>query len=405
MRVAHVITRLIVGGAQQNTAASVLGLCKKPDLEVSLISGPTSGPEGSLEPALAGLPGVLTIVPELVRPVAPRKDWLALRRLTGLFRARRPDIVHTHSGKAGILGRLAAARARVPTVIHTIHGPSFGRFQGPVKNLLLRGAEQYAAKVTTHFVSVAEAMSEQYLAAGIGHPGQYTTIFSGFDLEPFLSAAKDPAGRARLGIGPGEVVVGMLARFCQHKGHDDLFAIAPGLARQCPGIKFLLVGDGPWRNRFEKRARALGLGQHFVFTGLVQPDAVPPLLGILDALVHLSRREGLARALPQAMAAGKPVVSYDCDGAREVCRENETGFLVAPGDLSRLNERLVQVLRDPALRQRLGNAGREFVRARFDVQHMVDEVYRLYLRLAPGKNGQDAAVARTAAGAHAQEQL
>jgi len=382
MRLAHVITRLIVGGAQENTVASVLGLRKKPGLEVSLISGPTTGPEGSLEPIVAAVPGLLTIVPELVRPVAPWADWLALRRLTGLFRSNVPDIVHTHSGKAGILGRLAAARAGVPTIIHTIHGPSFGRFQGRARNFLFGRAEQYAASATTHFVSVAEAMTEQYLSAGIGCAAQYTTIFSGFDLNPFLTAPNDPAVRARLGIGPADVVLGMVARFFELKGHDDLFAIAPGLARQCPAIKFLLVGDGPWRKRFEKRAQALGLGRHFVFTGLVPPEAVPRLLGIMDALVHLSRREGLPRALPQAMATGKPVVSYDCDGAKEVCRENETGFLIDPGDLSRLNERLVQLVRDPALRQRLGAAGRELVRARFGVQQMVDDLYRLYLRLA-----------------------
>jgi glycosyltransferase involved in cell wall biosynthesis len=382
MRVAHVITRLIVGGAQENTVASVLGLRGKPGLEVSLISGPTSGPEGSLESAFADAPDVLTIVPELVRPVVPWRDWLALKKLTELCRARRPDIVHTHSGKAGVLGRLAAARAGVPVIIHTIHGPSFGPFQGPLRNLVFQQAERHAAKVTTHFVSVADAMTEQYLAAGIGRPGQFSTIFSGFSLESFLAATNDPALRARLGIAPGDVVLGMIARFCNLKGHDDLFEIAPELAQQCPTTKFLLVGDGPWRRRFEDRAQALGLKQHFVFTGLVRPVEVPPLMGIMDAVVHLSRREGLARALPQALAAGKPVVAYDCDGAKEVCIENETGFLVSPGDLPGLTQRLVRVLRDPGLRKRFGEAGRALVQGRFGVQHMVDELHRLYVRLS-----------------------
>src|SRR5579859_929872 len=134
MRVTHVITRLIVGGAQENTIASVLGLRQKPGLEVELISGPSLGAEGSLESAFANAPGVLRIVPELTRPVAPWSDWKALRRLTDIFRADRPAIVHTHSGKAGVLGRLAAARAGVPVIIHTIHGPSFGSFQGWLPN-------------------------------------------------------------------------------------------------------------------------------------------------------------------------------------------------------------------------------------------------------------------------------
>ncbi|MEI8040895.1 MAG: glycosyltransferase, partial [Verrucomicrobiota bacterium] len=120
MRVAHVITRLIVGGAQENTLASVLGLRRKPAVEAELIAGPARGPEGSLEPECSAFPGMLTILPELVRPIHPWKDAQAFRRLAGLFRERRPDIVHTHSGKAGILGRLAAAHAGVPFIIHTI---------------------------------------------------------------------------------------------------------------------------------------------------------------------------------------------------------------------------------------------------------------------------------------------
>src|SRR6516165_5115983 len=163
MRVIHVITRLIVGGAQENTVTSVLGLRKKPDLEVSLISGPTEGPEGSLESLFSSCPSALRILPELVRPVRLWKDRKALKRLTALFRAEAPDLVHTHSGKAGVIGRLAAARAGVPLIIHTIHGPTFGSFQGTAANILFRAAERRAGRVTNHFVVVADAMKEQYL--------------------------------------------------------------------------------------------------------------------------------------------------------------------------------------------------------------------------------------------------
>jgi glycosyltransferase involved in cell wall biosynthesis len=381
MRVTHVITRLIVGGAQENTIASVLGLRAKPGVEVDLVSGPTLGPEGSLESVLAGHPGLLTILPQLVRPLHPWKDSLAWRKLTELFRARRPQIVHTHSGKAGVLGRLAAARAGVPIIIHTIHGPSFGTFQGQLANLLFRSAEHYASRATTHFVVVADAMKQQYVAAGIGRPDQYTRIVSGFPLEPFLASTNDLALRARLGLAPDDVVIGKIARLFKLKGHDDLFTIAPALVRSCPRIKFLLVGDGFWRERFEDRARSSGLEKHVVFAGLVPPDAVPRLVGIMDILVHLSLREGLPRALPQALAAARPVVAYDADGAREVCLENETGFLLPPGDLAGLRERLLRLAGDPALRERLGRRGQQLVQESFGVQRMVDDLYNLYLRL------------------------
>lgn len=381
MRITHVITRLIVGGAQENTVASVLGLREKPGLHVNLVAGPTVGPEGSLEPVLGTQPGLLTIVPQLVRPLHPWKDWLALRRLTEVFRACPPQIVHTHSGKAGVLGRLAAARAGVPIIVHTIHGPSFGPFQSAPANLLFRSAERYAARATTHFVVVAEAMKQQYLSAGIGSPDRYTKIFSGFPLEPFLASANDLGLRAKLGLTPEDIVIGKIARLFKLKGHEDLFTIAPTLVRSCPRIKFLLVGDGLWRPRFEALARSLNLQKNIVFTGLVPPAEVPRLMGVMDIVVHLSSREGLPRALPQALAAGRPVVAYDSDGANEVCLENKTGFLVHPRDLPGLQQRLLLLAQDAPLRERLGQCGQQFVQERFGVQRMVDDLYQLYLRL------------------------
>jgi glycosyltransferase involved in cell wall biosynthesis len=382
MRVIHVITRLIVGGAQENTVASVLGLRGKPGLEVDLISGPTSGPEGSLESSFDGTPGTLTITRHLVRPVHPLRDCLALRDLTRLFRARRPDMVHTHSSKAGVLGRLAARRAGVPIILHTIHGPSFGPFQGALANALFTAAERRAARCTTHFVVVADAMRDQFLAAGIGRPDQFTRIFSGFPLEPFLHARNDAALRERLGLAMDDFVVGKIARLFKLKGHDDLIDAAPELIRRCPRMKFLLVGGGPWQARIESRVRALGLQPHFIFTGLVPPTEIPALVGVMDALVHLSSREGIARALPQALAAARPVVAYDLDGAREVCLDNETGFLIPSRDRQRLIERLIQLANDPALRERLGRRGQKLVQEWFPIQRMVDDLHALYLRLA-----------------------
>jgi glycosyltransferase involved in cell wall biosynthesis len=383
MRVTHIITRLIVGGAQENTVASVRGLRLKPGLTVDLISGRSEGPEGSLEHLLADCPATLQILPELVRPVRPWTDWLAYRRLTETVYRLQPDIVHTHSGKAGVLGRLAAARARVPVIIHTIHGPSFGAFQGRLPNMVFRLAERYAARVTSHFVVVADAMTRRYLDAGIGKPDQYSRIFSGFELEPFLTSTNDPQLRARLGIAPQDFVIGKNARLCELKGHADLFAVAPKLVRAHPQIKFLLVGDGQYRDKFERWAAAPELAGHFIFTGLVAPETVAAMVGIMDVVVHLSSREGLARALPQALAAARPAVAYDCDGATEVCLDNKTGFLVRLGDLEGLSQRLLQLAKDEGLRARLGMAGREFVQSRFGIQTMVDELYALYKRLSP----------------------
>jgi glycosyltransferase involved in cell wall biosynthesis len=181
---------------------------------------------------------------------------------------------------------------------------------------------------------------------------------------------------------PDDFVVGTIARLFKLKGHDDLFAVASELVRRCPQMKFLLVGDGEYRARFETLARSLKLEHHFVFTGLVPPGEVASLVGIMDALVHLSLREGLPRALPQALAAAKPVIAYDCDGAREVCLENETGFLLRPGDLEGLKNRLLQLANNPALGEKFGRHGQNFVRQNFSAEGMVDGIYSLYQKLA-----------------------
>ena len=338
-------------------------------------------------PVVEAIPGLLRTEPHLLRAIHPYHDLLAYLALRRHFRRTRPVLVHTHSGKAGILGRLAARHASVPVVVHTVHGPSFGPFQGRLANEVFTRAERVAGRVTDHFVVVAEAMRDQYLNAGIGRREDYTRVFSGFDLKPYLTATRNPALAARWGLKPGDFVVGKIARLFELKGHDDLFEAAPELVRRIPNIRFLLVGDGPWRARFEALAASPGLTGRFVFTGLVKPEEVAAQVGLMDALVHLSRREGLPRALPQASAAGKPLVAFDCDGAGEVCRTGETGFLIPPGDRAALVDSLTRLAADPALCQRLGMVGREFVRSRFSVDRMVSDLDQLYRYLIGQRGG------------------
>jgi len=363
MKVCHVITRLIVGGAQENTVATCLGL-RKLGYDCDLVTGPQTGPEGSLD---AGMP--VTIITELRREPNPVFDALACRELYRRFRARRYDIVHTHSGKAGFIGRLAAKLAGVPVIVHTIHGPSFYRYQNPIGNLIFRWAEQLAGEWTTQFVSVADAMTEQYQAAGI--TGKYVTIHSGMNLEPFLR------------IEPRQdFVVGKIARLFRLKGHEFLFEAAPQIVAAVPNVKFLLVGDGIYRERYERWAERLGLRDRFIFTGLVRPDEIPGYVAQMDVLVHLSLREGLPRALSQALAAGKPVVAFDVDGAREVCRDDETGVLVRAGDAGGVASAVIRLLQDKLLAAKLGNRGRELVRAEFSEELMVQRIDKLYQRLS-----------------------
>jgi glycosyltransferase involved in cell wall biosynthesis len=382
MRVTHIITRLVVGGAQENTVATVFGLREKADVEVNLVSGPTTGPEGSLESEVKKIPGLLTVVPELIRPVHPFKDFLALRKLEKILHEQKPHIVHTHSGKAGILGRHAAKRAGVPIIIHHIHGPSFGNFQNAIVNFIFTAAERHAAKSTAHFICSAQAMTRIYLAAGIGKPEMFTRIFSGFKLKPFLRAENDLALREKLKIPADAFVIGKIARLFKLKGHDDLLAAFAKILPQVPHARLLLVGDGALRPHLENRAREMNLADKIIFTGLVPPNEVARYVGIMDCVAHLSSREALSRALPQALAAGRPVVAYDFDGADEICLENETGFLIRTGDIDAAAQKLLHLANDPELRKRLGARGQQFVRENFAVEKMVDDQYHLYLKLA-----------------------
>jgi glycosyltransferase involved in cell wall biosynthesis len=177
-------------------------------------------------------------------------------------------------------------------------------------------------------------------------------------------------------------VIGKVARLAPLKGHEDLFRVAPKLITENPSVRFLLVGDGPLRDTIEARARELRIADKVAFTGLVPPGDVPSLLGIMDIVVHLSRREGLPRALSQALTASVPVVAFDCDGAREVCIDGQTGFLVQPDDLETLTRRLDQLARDAELRHRLGRQGQQMAVELFSVETMVDEIEKLYRRLA-----------------------
>lgn len=386
MRVTHVITRLVVGGAQENTLATVRGLRARTGLDVRLLSGPTTGPEGSLEKTareiFSDAPDQFSLVPELVRPVHPLKDYLALRALEKIFRRQKPDIVHTHSGKAGFLGRLAAKRAGVPLIFHHIHGPSFGPFQGALANLAFTAAEKRAATVTDHFFCSANAMTRRYLAAGIGKPGKFTRIFSGFNVDSYLNASHSLPLRRQLGLDEDHFVIGKIGRLFKLKGHADLVTAFAALLPQAPHARLLLVGDGALRGEIENQIRILGLTGKVILTGLVPPDEVARYVGVMDCLAHLSYREALSRALPQALAAGKPVVAYDFDGAEEVCLENVTGFVVRTGDTDAAARRLLQLAGDPALRRRLGQAGAAFVKENFSVEKMVDDQYQVYLKVA-----------------------
>ncbi|MCA9053577.1 MAG: glycosyltransferase family 4 protein [Planctomycetaceae bacterium] len=386
MRVAHVITRLIVGGAQENTLLTVQGQHHDYQDEVTLITGPGLGPEGSLEGRADELGLDVRVIPELQRAIHPLRDWASYRALVGCLREYRPEIVHTHSSKAGILGRRAAYKLGIPCV-HTIHGAAFHYGQSRLAYSAYVAAERIAARWTDQFISVSDDMTAEYLRAGIGGPDRYTTIYSGFDVEPFLhpTVTRDEV-RQRLGLQPQDIVVGKIARLFHLKGHEFLLAAAPEIAAASPEVRFLLVGDGVLRESLQAEIRRLGLTDRFVFTGLVPPEQIPELIAAMDIVVHTSQWEGLARVLPQGLIAGKPVVSYDVGGAREVVMPGETGFLLPRDSVRDLALAVSQLAADPQLRDRLGVCGRERFTDQFRHQTMTRRIRDVYAAILQGRS-------------------
>ena len=382
MRTLHIITRLVIGGAQENTILNCQDLIREHGDDVLLVAGPGLGPEGSLEDDARQRGVPLEIVPALRRAIHPWHDtasYRALRRAIGEFR---PDVVHTHSGKAGLLGRLAAWQLGVPAVVHTVHGAPFHPYQHAAARAFFRRCEIFAAARCHAIISVADAMTDQLVAAGVAPRDKFTTIYSGMEVEPFLNAdAERDRVREELGFTPDDVVVGKVARLFRLKGHTDLMTAAERAIAADSRLKFLLVGDGVLRTKIEAQIAAAGLAGRFRFTGLVPPAQIPKMLAATDIVVHTSLREGLARVLPQALLVGRPVVSYDVDGAREVVHNGQTGFLVAPGDVTALAERIVQLASSAELRQRLATAGRDWCRQRFDHRQMTQQIRQLYQRV------------------------
>ena len=381
MRIAHIITRMIVGGAQENTLFNCEDLIRDFGDDVLLITGPSLGPEGDLLGQGRGVEVPTRFVPELRRAISPPHDAASYRAIKQILRDFKPDVVHTHSAKGGILGRLAAASLRVPAIVHTVHGAPFGAYDSWPRRKFYEACERYAARRCHHLISVADAMTDLMVKARIAPRQKFTTIYSGMNVEPLLQA-NDHRERVRseLGFRPEHVVVGKIARLFELKGHEDVITAAMYLDRD-PNLHYLFVGDGAWRSRLEKQIAEAGLTDRFHFTGLVPPAKIPELIGAMDILVHASRREGLARALPQALIAGKPIISYDIDGAREVCIDNETGFLIRSCYFKDLHPPLLKLAGDAALRERMGQEGRRRFADQFRHETMTHRIRALYERL------------------------
>ena len=384
MKILHVITRLMLGGAQENTLLCCEDLMRRHGDDVLLLTGPPGLHEGDLLPRAraGGVP--LEIVPELQRQIRPPADAIAYRKIKAAVRRFQPEVVHTHSAKAGILGRAAATSLRIPLVVHTVHGAPFHPYQNAAARLVFRLCERWAASRCHAIISVADAMTELMVDARVAPREKFTTIYSGMEVEPLLAShLLRESTRAHFGYQPQHVVVGKIARLFHLKGHQYVIRAARQVVSQEPNVRFLFVGSGILRESLEQQIAAAGLSGYFQFAGLVPREEIPAMLSAMDIVVHASLREGLARVLPQALIAGRPVISYDVDGAREVVTNDQTGYLLPPKSIADIAAAITRLAADPALRQQLGAEGRRRCQDVFGHEYMTEQIRQLYVKLLP----------------------
>jgi glycosyltransferase involved in cell wall biosynthesis len=379
LRVLNVITRMIIGGAQETVLLSC-ALMDRERFACEILTGPQTGSEGELhaETRACGIP--LHVEPALVRELDPLKDAVALVRLVRFLRVGRYDLVHTHTAKAGVLGRVAARLAGIPLVAHTVHGWEFGAGEhGRLARFYLE-LERWLARWCQALVVVADIDRQQGLALGVGRPEQYALIRSGIEPEVFRDVALTRAqARRRIGVPEEAFVIGQVGRLARQKAPLDLLGAFERVARERSDAHLVLLGDGPQRAEVEAEARRSGLAKRVHVLGMRRD--VPEILRALDVLALASRWEGLPRVLPQAMAAGLPIVATRVSGAPEAVVSGENGWLVNVGDLADLAARLLDLARDPVAARLMGEAGRARV-GEFSATRMVRELESLYERLA-----------------------
>jgi glycosyltransferase involved in cell wall biosynthesis len=325
-----------------------------------------------------------------VRDQHPLKDVVALFKMVRIIRHGRYDIVHTHTAKAGFLGRVAARIAGVPHVVHTVHGVTFHEHVNPLLRRVYVLLEKVGARFCEVMITVGEDVKQKYLAEAIGHRDQYVTIPSGIDLAPFAAARESPADRreslrGELGFGPEDVVVGVVSRLEPRKGHRFLIEAFSRLAPDLPCLKALVVGEGPQRRELEERVRRAGLANRFVFAGY--REDVARVIATFDVAVLTSLWEGLPRVLVEYAMLEKPTVTFAVEGACEIVEDGRSGYIVEPKDVDALVDRLRRLVVNGADRRSFGRRARQRVEERWSVDLMVERISQLYEDVDAGRAG------------------
>lgn len=376
-KVLHILTRLIRGGADENTVLTVAGLAAH-GFDARLLVGADSDLE-YVQQTAARID--VRLEPSLRRNVSPFDDLRAITRLSRFIQQEQFEIVHTHTAKAGFLGRLAAKIAGTPVIIHTVHGISFHDFRHPLVRRVYLWCEKLSAQHTDKFIAVGEDVKQHYLSHGIGTPDSYTVIHSGMELSKFWQAAHLPEHqkerkRREFQLAPSDVLIGHVSRLDTGKGQQYLLEAAQKIVPQFPAVKFMFVGSGKHEQFFKKMVRDFHLEQQVIFTGFRQD--IEEIIALFDIAVFTSLWEGLPRVVVQYAAAGKPIVAFDISGVSEIVRSGVNGLTVPVQDVDALARQIIYLLNNPELARQMGKNGPAMIDDTWQAEQMVASIAREY---------------------------
>jgi glycosyltransferase involved in cell wall biosynthesis len=384
-KVLHIITRFIGGGADENTLFTVNGLDKS-RYDVHLMIGNTC--DQAMIDRLDSRVRLITIE-DMGREISPLKDMKALLLMRSMIKKERYDIIHTHTSKAGFLGRIAGHLCGCSIIIHGVHTIPFADVLQPRYNWLFLVLEKYAARFTKVFITVGEELKWRYIEKGVGSPERYCTIYSGMDLEEFSRAAAMTPGnlkelRHSLGVGDDDVCVGIVSRLEPGKGFAFFPSIVEEVIRRCKKVKFLIVGDGSMRGDLISQIGEKKLSDHVIFAGF--RDDVAQVMASFDIAIFTSLLEGLPRAVVQYAIMGKPIVTFDVGGIREVVRDGENGYIIEKNAINDFAEKIAYIIETPPVWQSMRDKEKDFPRHLWSKDEMVERIDAVYQKALNSEN-------------------
>lgn len=375
IKVCHIITRLDRGGSATNTVETVARL-NPSRYETFLICGLTHDPDGTIETLLRQKNIRYKFIPELVRDVSLLKDVHAFFTLLGFLRQNRFDIVHTHSSKAGILGRWAARFAGVKHIIHTPHGHVFYGYFSPWLTAIFLFAEQLTARITDKIITLTEKGKTEHVQLKIGSPEKFIPVYSGIDINAAADRAPDIHLRDRYGIHKSDIVIGTVTRLVTIKGVEHLIRAVGSLRSRHPNVRLMIIGEGPLKDELAKFVSELALTDSVVFCGFHNDPL--PFFHAFDIFCLPSLNEGMGRVILEAMACGKPVVASDTGGIPELVQDGVTGFLCPIADPGSIAAAIEKLINNNQLCREFGAAGKKAATAKFSIEKMISDIENIY---------------------------